>query len=210
MPPLAHIAQVTIKGKIDNQDYRNVLHFGSDVTGFDTDPNVILLALAVAAFDCFVTILLPELGSNVRLDGASAKRIFPAVTDEVFNADGAGVGGLTQNTLPAFCSQQIDVKTGGGGRRNRGRIFLPPPTEATQAQGTLDTTGLALLTEFCQCFVGKFLGVAGTSEWQFGVLSRAAIEKDNAAINVAFKPATSITPVGLVAVQRRRKIGKGS
>lgn len=210
MPPLAHVCQVTVKGKIDQQDYRNVMHFGSDVTGFDTDPNVILLALAAAVFECFVQVLLPQLGSNIRLDGVAAKRIFPAVTDEVFDATAAGVGGQAPTTLPSFCAMQVDVKTGGGGRRNRGRMFLPPPLEAGTSVGALDASALDLLTDFCQCFVGKFLGVAGTSEWQLGVLSRASIVKDNAAINVAFKPATSITPVSLVAVQRRRKIGKGS
>ncbi len=208
--PLAHITQVVVKGKVDQQDYRNVMHFGSDVTGFDTDPNAILIALAAAVFECFVTVLLPGLSNNIRLDGVSAKRIFPTVTDEVFASSGAGVGGVGTHSLPGFCSTLVDIKTGGGGKRNRGRMFLPPPLEAGVALGTLDSPALTLITDFCQCFIGKFLGVAGTSEWQVGVLSRAAIVQDSAAINVAFKPATSITPVSLVAVQRRRKIGKGS
>ena len=208
--PFAHIAQVVVTGKVDQQDYRNIMHFGTDLTGFDTQNDALLLALAAAVFECFITVLLPGLSSNITLSGCKAKRIYPVVSDEVIDATNAGVGGLGQPALPSFTAMMLDIKTGGGGRRNRGRMFLPPPTEVNTTNSVLATAGLDLLTDFAQCMVGKFLGLSGSTDWQIGVLSRAAITKDNAAINVAFKPATSITPVDLIACQRRRKIGKGS
>jgi hypothetical protein len=208
--PFAHIAQVVITGKVDQQDYRNIMHFGTDLTGFDTQNDALLLALAAAVFECFITVLLPGLSSNISLTGAKAKRIFPVVSDEVIDATNAGVGGLNQPCLPSFNSMMIDVKTGGGGRRNRGRLFLPPPVEVNTTNSLLSSGGLDLVTDFAQCMVGKFLGLDRSTDWQIGVLSRAAIKNDDAAINVAFKAATSLTPVDEIACQRRRKLRKGS
>ena len=207
--PLAHIAQVVVKGKVNGQDYRNVLHFGSDVDGWDGDPNAILVALAAAVFHCFVTVLLPGLSQDISVESCTAKRIFPALTDEALDATNAGAGGIATHSLPSFCSSLIDIKTGSGGRRNRGRMFLPPPLEDEVAQSLLDADALNVLTQFCQCLVGKFVGAGATTAWRIGVLSRAAIT-GGSAVNVAFKEAKTLTPVALVAVQRRRKIGKGS
>lgn len=207
--PFANIAQAVLKGKVDGQDYRNVMHFGSDVTGWDADPNAILILLAQAVMQCAVSVLLPGLSNQISFEGVSAKRIFPAITDEVFDATDAGPGEVAGQALPSFCSMLIDVKTGGGGRRNRGRMFLPPPLETNAANSLLDSTGLALAAAFAACMAGKFLGAGGTTDWEIGVLSRKAVS-EGSAINVAFKSATSLTAKPLISVQRRRKIGVGS
>jgi hypothetical protein len=168
-----------------------------------------LLALAAAVMECIVTVLLPGLSNQITIEGVSAKGIFPQLSDEAFDATGAGAGAIAGGALPSFCAGLVDIKTGSGGRRNRGRMFLPPPLETQVAAGVLDAPGLALYAAFVACIAGKFLGAGGSTVWEIGVLSRKAVS-EGSAINVAFKSATSLTPKSLVSVQRRRKIGTGS
>lgn len=208
--PLAHIAQVVIRGRQDGQDYRNVVHFGSDIDQWDANTDQTLINLANAFLTCFVTHVMPVLANSFALEGVTAKRIFPAVTDEVLDDSGNGSAPVTTNALPSFCSMLMDIRTGGGGRRNRGRMFLPPPPEANIAANTLDPTILAALAAFAGCVAGKFIAPGATTPWRIGVLSRAMVNGSLPAINARFKEATSITPKPLVSVQRRRKIGKGS
>lgn len=205
----SNIYQVVVKGKIQNQDYRNVLHFGGDIDANDQDWTPILIALATAVMQCYVTVLLPGLPASFALQGVSAKRIYPALTDEVEYTTGAGPGAGSGEALPSFVSCKVELKTGAGGRRNRGRIFLPGPTEGNSGESILTTAGVDLFTNFMLCIAGKFIGTSATQPYRLGVLSRAAI-KGGSNIQAAYKEVQSYSVSSLLAVMRRRKIGKGS
>lgn len=204
-----NIYQVVVKGKIQNQDYRNVMHFGGDVDANDQDWTPLLLALATAVMQCYVTVLLPGLPASFSLQGVSAKRIYPAITDEVEYTTGAGPGTGAGEALPSFVSCKVELKTGTGGRRNRGRIFLPGPTEGNTGESTLSVTGAQLFTDFMLCIAGKFIGASATQPYRLGVLSRAAI-KGGSNIQAAYKEVKSYSVSTILAVMRRRKVGSGS
>lgn len=205
----SNIYQVVVVGKIQNQDYRNVMHFGGDVDANDQDWTPILLALATAVMQCYVTVLLPGLPTTFQLQGVRAKRIYPALTDEVEYTTGAGPGAGTGEALPSFVAAKVELKTGTGGRRNRGRMYLPGPTEGNSGESILTTAGVTLFTDFMICIATKFIGTSATQPYRLGVLSRAAI-KGGSNIQAAWKEVKSYSVSNLLAVMRRRKIGKGS
>jgi hypothetical protein len=205
----ANIYVVVVKGKVDGQDYRNVMHFGGDTNANDGAWEPILLQLAQAVFECFVTVLLPGLSSQISIDECTAKRIYPAVTDEVSYSTGAASGAGSGQALPSFCSVKVELKTGSGGRRNRGRLFLPPPLETEVQNSIFAANGNVLFTSFLVCIAGKFIGAAPSTGFALGVLSRAAV-KGGSTIQAAFKPVTSYVISNVIGVMRRRKLGTGS
>ena len=89
----ARVLQATVKGKIGTEDYRNVIHFGSDVEVNDATLNAFLLALAAHLMQCFVAHLLPVLAPSIAISGVEVKQIFPSVSDPVEDNTDAGNGG---------------------------------------------------------------------------------------------------------------------
>lgn len=205
----ANIIQAVVRGFVQGQDYRNVLHFGTDAGVNDADYSAILAALGLAIMQCFTEVLLPELPSTCGVDHVGCKRIFPALTDEVLNATGAGVGGTATAGLPSFVATKMEIRTGGGGRRNRGRIYLFPPTEADTTDSFLAQAGNDLFAAFITCLAGKFIGAGATTPYRLGVLSRKSISEGQT-IQQAWKPATSLTVSNTLAIMGRRKQGVGS
>lgn len=207
---LANIAQVVIKGKVHGQDYRNVLHFGTDLDIQDGTYAAILTALAEAVMACITTVLLPGLSNSITISSVTAKRIHPILTDEVTSTSVGSAGAASGETVPSFASMLIDIRTGAGGRKWRGRMFLPPCLEAETTQSVLNATALALLAAFCACMATKFIGASATTSWRLGVLSRKELTTNGGNESLAFREAKSLTPVSALAVIRRRKVGKGS
>lgn len=205
----ANIYQVVIRGKVQDQDYRNVIHFGSDLNANDGNWDPILLQLATAIFACYVEILLPILPTTVVFNEVGVKRIYPALTDELVYAVGAGAGEDAGQSLPSFCASKVELRTGVGGRRNRGRMFLPPMSETNSNNNFIAQAGMDVLAAFVACVVGKFVGASATTPFRIGVLSRAAI-KTGTAIPAAFQKVKALTASNVTAVMRRRKIGHGS
>lgn len=205
----ANIYVVVVKGKVDGQDYRNVLHFGGDTNANDGAWDPILLALAQAVMECYIQVLLPGLSNQVSISEVTAKRIYPALTDEVSYSTGNGPGAQAAQALPSFCAVKVELRTGSGGKRNRGRMFLPPPLESNVANSVFAAGGADLFTAFLVCIAGKFIGASATSEYRLGVLSRAAMKAGSTA-QAAFKPVTNYVVSNVIGVMRRRKLGTGS
>jgi len=205
----ANIIQAVVRGFVQGQDYRNVLHFGTDEGVNDTDYSAILAALGLAIIQCYVEVLLPDLPNTCGINHVGCKRIFPSVSDEVLNATGAGNGSLSTAGLPSFVATKMEIRTGGGGRRNRGRIYLFPPTEAQTTDSFLTQAGNDLFASFIACLAGKFIGSGATTGYRLGVLSRKSISEGQT-VQQAFKPATSLTVSNTLAIMGRRKQGVGS
>jgi hypothetical protein len=206
-----HLAQVTVKGKLNGQDYRNVLHFTTDVEILDGTRRDILLALAAAVIDCLVGTLLPSLPQTYSLEGATVKELHPMASDEyesvvpVNQQAGAAFG----QSAPSFVASLVRLRTGKAGRTHRGRIFLPPPTEANLNVDDVSDAFLEALTQFAICMVGKFVGVGKSEPWQLCVLSKKGA---GTPVNYALATDTDVTdivPQRNVAVMRRRRVGHG-
>jgi len=198
-------------GEIHGQQTVNVLHFGTDLVANDTGQlNTVLLQLAEAMRDCVVEFLLPAVSSDWRFVRTDAKEIFPTQTDPiVVSGTPAQVGELSAASH-SFAASLVNVHTGIGGRRGRGKMFLPPPGEGQTANSLIDEPTLVLLAAFTACVATKFMGAAPESDWHYGVLSSKDLNHVPANFNTAFRVAASLNISAEAAVMRSRRRGHGN
>lgn len=209
-PPWAAGAQGRIIGELHGQTTINVMHFATNDT-IDDEGNLdtILLALAEALRACVIETLLPAVTSDWKLLRTDARRIHPSPSDPIIaSADPNAVGELSP-TSHSFASSLVHIRSGRGGKRGRGRIFLPPPGESEVLQSTMDAPTLVLLAAFLTCVGAKFMGANKQTPWQLGVYSR----KEDAALGKtfdnAFFQAVSLNPVADLAIMGSRRKGRG-
>ena len=209
--PWARGSRVRIIGQIHGQETVNVLHFATNTVINDGGPlDAALLLLAEAVVDCIVGSLLQCISSDWRLVQVEAQNISPTLTDPVVSTPSTAAVGEGATTNVSFASTLVQVRTGGGGRKGRGRIFLAPVDDASQVQSTLTADAETCLDTFLNCLKGKFMGPGATTDWHFGVLSRKTLTAVGGTFDNAFREATQLTPAHDVAIMSSRKVGKGS
>lgn len=204
-------AQARIIGEIHGQQTVNVMHFATNSAISDGGAlDVLLLQLAEALLACVIDTLLPAVSVDWKVIKCDAKRISPAVSDPILaTAPADSVGELGVSSV-SFTSSLVNLRTGGAGRRGRGRVFLPPAGEAQIANSSIDGPTLILITEFLTCVAGKFLGSGATTDWRLGVLSQKTLSGVGGTFDNSFREVTSLNPVADVAVMRSRRKGHGA
>lgn len=210
--PWVGIAQVRIVGSIQGEDCVNVMHFGTNNQVFD-DPSqldTILLQLAEAMLECAIQTLLPAVTIDYTLRHVDAKRILPTPGDPIIATAPADSHGEMGAVSVPFIASLMSIRTGGGGRRGRGRIFLPPPGEPQITASAIDPGTLQALAEFALCLAGKFLGANPSSGWTMGVLSTKNLHEIGGDMNNSFRTAVSLNPNAEVKRMSSRQKGKGS
>jgi hypothetical protein len=204
-------AQARIIGQLHGQETVNVLHFATNDEILDQDSlDTLLLQLADALKDCVLSTLLPGVTADWTFIKSDAKRIYPTASDPIVSTAPAGSVGELGATSVSFAASLLSIRTGGGGRRGRGRMFLPPAGEAQTANSNLDAGTLLLLAAFAACMAGKFLGSSPTTAWRLGVYSRTNDAGTGGTFDNSFRVATQLSPVAAVAVMRSRRVGHGS
>jgi hypothetical protein len=204
-------AQARIHGEIHGQQTVNVLNFGTNSSILDGPAlDALLLQLAEALLDCVITTLLPAVSIDWRAVSCDAKRIYPVVSDPIVAPAAAAQVGTRGVTSVSFAASLMSLRTGGGGRKGRGRVFLPPPGEAEIAQSEIDAPTLTALAAFAACLVSKFAGTSPSTDWRLGVLSRKTAGPTLAAFDSGFRAVTQVQPVGTVACMRSRRKGHGA
>lgn len=204
-------AQARIIGEIHGQQTVNVMHFATnDQINDQGDLDTLLLQLAEAMLECVIDTLLPAVSIDWKAVRCDAKRIYPVTSDPILaTAPANSVGALGVSSV-SFTSSLVSLRTGGEGRRGRGRAFLPPAGEAEIAQSSLDAPTLALIAAFCACVAGKFLGSAPTTAWRLGILSKKKLSEAGGTFDNSFRIVTSLNPVADVACMRSRRKGHGA
>lgn len=204
-------AEARIVGELHGQQCINVFHFATNEQILDEGAlDTILLALATGLLQCAVEKLLPAVTSDYKLIQCDAKRIAPAPSDPIIATAEAGAVGTRGPTSVSFAASLINKRTGGGGRRGRGRMFLPPAGEADITASAIDNATLLLLTEFATCLAQKFLGVGATTPWRLGVYSRTNDIATGGTFDNSFREVTSLNPVADVAKIGSRRKGRGA
>lgn len=203
-------AQARIIGVIHGQQTVNVMHFATnDAIEDEGALDTILLALATAIGECVVDTLLPAVSQDWTFQKADARRIYPTPSDPIiYTAPGGSVGELGVSSV-SFAASLLNIRTGGGGRRGRGRVFLPPAGEAQIANSAIDGPTLVLLAAFAACVATKFMGADPDTPWHLGVYSRKNDSEVGGTFDNSFRVATQLSPVANVAVMGSRKIGHG-
>lgn len=213
--PWANGAQARIVGRLHGQDTVNVLNFATNTNELDVSPpSPLLTALVQAILECVIDTLLPAVTLNWEARFVDARFTYrqgtPFPTDPVVATAPSGSVGSRGETSVSFAASLIQVRSGLGGRRGRGRIFLPPPGEGDISQSAIDSTTQDLLIAFLTCMAGKFLGTSPSTEWRLGVLSRTIAGGNNANFDAGFFVASQLTPTATLAHIGRRKVGRGS
>lgn len=204
-------AELSVYGEIHGQTAVNVWHFATNIVGWDNpqSANDALVALATAMLDCFVTNLLPIISSDFRLIGAAAKGIHPDLKEPVVVAAPANSFGGGDPTNNSFTAILVNLRTGQGGRRGRGKKFLPPPGDDALVSSNVDGPTLIAVGTFLACVAGKFLGANPTTDWRLGVLSKTDLKAAGGSFDNAFRIVTTMTPSIDQAVMTSRRKGRG-
>jgi hypothetical protein len=205
------VFQARIIGRIHGQQTVNVLNFGSDEAAADNDALVaILVQLATQILLCVTTSLLSAVTEDWTVETVEAKQLHPALSDPVQVSAAPDTNGNLAPTNVSFAATLVNIRTGGGGRRGRGRIFLPPMGDASITNSVLsDATAGQFLTDFLECMSDKYIGPSKTENQSLGVLSRKAIATGTA-FGDALRPATTLEANQTVSVMRSRKLGHGA
>jgi hypothetical protein len=201
-----------VVGKISGQDCIQVLHFGVLVPwNVDTiTVNNRLKELANAIHDCIVSTLLPAVCNNYTYQFTECAAIFPNQSDFVPNdAVAPDVGQLGEQGV-LVGAQLVEVKTGTGGRRGRGRNFWPPSAEINATGGEWNPAALVLIAAFCACMAGKFMEPNPTTDFRFGVYSTTIDNQIGSDFADAFTPAIALVPSPVIATMGTRKLNRGS
>jgi len=136
--------------------------------------------------------------------GTDAQIIFPTLGVPTQSTTGAGSGDTSGDALPTQTSGLLTIRTSLGGRKNRGRLYVPFPTETdnTSAGAPTSTYQLAL-ADLAAIFAVSYIGVGAggnTNDLQPVILHRS---------NMTTTAVTSVTASAKWATQRRRgKFGR--
>jgi hypothetical protein len=204
--PFSAVGQVTVEGVLHGQQTVNVLHFGANAP----EPNWDQLITDI--LDCINTALKAATSSEWTLTKLTHRRLFPTLGDPVDHFPAVAIAGTGLPSETSFSANIIRINTGLGGRRHRGRMFLPGVIANDVNQSRLTDNGLAKLVVFAACMAGKFIkapGAVDNPSFEIGVLSRTTAKEAGQTIETAFFPATSLNPQRVVGVMRSRRIGHG-
>jgi len=118
------------------------------------------------------------------------------------------------NSLPTFCAGLLSLRTGLGGRSNRGRSYYAGISEDSSSVSRLDADSFARLQDVGNSLLSAF-GPTPTQPFvEYGVWSRLRGENiggdSNFDIGAGFTPITQCVARRLIATQRHRKIGHGT
>jgi len=199
------VVQVVINYSLHGQLCNNVLHFGTD--GFEE----LIAPLLSDILACITSSLRPAVTEDLVVNSLLGRELFPVLKDPEELTPGV----VTQGTgLPggvSFSAYLFQIKTGLGGKSNRGRIYIPGTIENDVQLSRVSDAAMVKLVAFASCLANKFIQRgAGSSPWQIGVLSRKKSLEVGQTIGSAFNVATVLRPVKEVAVMRSRRIGNGN
>jgi len=125
------------------------------------------------------------------------------ITDPLYiyeSADLSEQGSAGGEGLPPQNSGVVTLRTGVAGRRNRGRSYLAPSGEGSQAGGVF----ISGYIDAVNAMFAELMPLGGGLEfatWSLGVWSEVA---------AAGRIVTTVTPQPVMATQRRRRLGVGS
>lgn len=204
-------AECRIVGRLHGGACINVFHLATnEVINDQSNLDDLLLQLAQAMLECAVDTLLPAVTSDYELVQCDAKRIFPVQSDPIVATAPPNSVGQRGPTSVSFAASLVNLRTGGGGRRGRGKKFLPPPGEADISTSEIDNATLLLIAAFLTCLAGKFLGANPSTFWILGIYSKTTDKELGHDFNDSFRIVTSLNPVAQLATMHSRKVGVGA
>lgn len=138
------LIQITFYNKLGEQAGLNVRHY-SAVNGTKVGSPT-LTQVAGEVSDIFGVLYKDVMSVEASYRGVGAKVLKPAQTLEVYSINQQGNGSYIGDPLPTQTRGIITLRTNLAGPRNRGRVYVPFPSEdANDSDGRPDTTYFSFL-----------------------------------------------------------------
>jgi hypothetical protein len=186
----------------------NVMHFVSqDVTGVDTpadlasDFGVNLLASMRARTANTVVFQYVEVQKIVPFAGGPAVYTYPAST----------FGSVAGSVASATLCEVVTIYSERGGRRGRGRVYLPTSEQSSSSasNGSWTATQATRTAGFVTAMTSRYITATPTPRWYLGVWSRASGPLAPPWTTSQFARATGLVARATIRTQRRRQLGVG-
>lgn len=201
-------AQVVVSGIIHGQQTKNVWNMAK--AGAPVVDNINeMIALATSVRQSFRDAGFQCISNSWSMEKVTAKLLYPVQSDEgIVFGEATDVGSAPEAKV-SFESALFHVRTGKGGRTNRGRFFLPGVPATYIDDSRLTSAALTSYLLFRDELISAFGPAVGPDFYRLGVLSRKTLGNPPASYAAAFKWMTNLEVSGIVAVTRSRRIGHG-
>lgn len=206
------VYQVTIMGKLEEQDCQNVMYFRTELGDNNVEDH-----LLKAILDCFINNLIPVLSSEFDILGIKAKRVVPTLGPELFVGPGVGQeteGQSAGDGLPSFASCRVRIRSTRGGREGLGRFSIGgiPESATVSSFITTESAFWIAVVAYVACVVAAFIheGFPVANTWSLGVMSRKIGGAKPPFTADGFASATTLQPINAIGTVRSRLVGHGS
>jgi hypothetical protein len=201
--PAATIIKATTKGIYDDQLVENVYALrvvGSSITAED---------LCVSIRDVIVRRWsIRQMAEHV-VNSIIVQGLFPTLTDPYEKPIGEA-GAQEGDGLPQLNAVVVSIKTGLGGRANRGRKYLSGVPAGDEDKGRLTSARLADWQSKADAIWSDAHSGGGVGTWEIGILHRSS---GGAPVPIgagSFVPATQLVVQSILGTMRSRKPGHGA
>lgn len=186
----------------------NVMHFVSQNVGPPGDEPI---DLANDFVTNLTTTLKARANNNTTFQYVEVQKIVPfSGGPAVVNFPGGTVGGVAEALVSATLSEVVTIYSERGGRRGRGRVYLPPGGTAGSAGGGLwQTVQLTRTQNWINAMVARYITATPTPRWMLGVWSRRSGPVFPPWTTDQFARATGMVDRNYIRNQRRRQLGVG-
>lgn len=214
--PQVGLYRLTLIGELHGQATQTAFHFSDS----DNHPNSTYQVALNHLMNDFLDIVKPKI--QIFCSQQWAMKTLIGVTlipkAEVFieTRIANGTGAQTDDSLPSFCAGLLSLRTGRGGRRRIGRLYLPGVAEGLSSNSRLEGSYLTALSDIGAALSSRY-GVNGTYPYcRYGVFSRALgvtrvlLPKPSLNYSLAgFTVINSTVARPEIATMRRRKLARG-
>lgn len=197
------ILRCVMRGRLHDQLIENVFFFRTKTTG--SPDNEVLTDIRTHTWD----LLKEDISSEYLCESFTLQELYPTMRDptELVVEQNASLAGLAN---PTSVASVISLKTGLGGRRNRGRKYMAGLVKEESINSRIDSTRLASMQENWDA-VAFWFRLANTSAYtEWGILHRSA---NGAPVPIAadsFVPITSVVVRSITGTMRTRIPGHGA
>jgi hypothetical protein len=204
MPPVGGFGSLwnaQFQFSLFGQQVQNGIYFAATAT-----PSASLETLGDALIEWHTTNILPLLGSNLTLRQVDLRDVSQPDGPVVVRNTGLPVdGGQATESLPSNVAFVLTFRTAQGGRKGRGRNYIPAIPENKSSGAAIDAALASSLQAGYQLLIGE--GAMATG-WTWSIASRVGAGSDGLPTN--YYPITAVqVRDNIFDSQRRRLPGRG-